>query len=73
MFPIEEIGRIARVQVHSLESWMWSDSCRCPLPQTTHVSLTVEIGASSHGSRVPVREADVCAGQVDEKIVRIGC
>lgn len=66
VLPVEKVGRVARVQIHGLESRMWRDSCRRPLPQAAHVSLTAEVAVSSHGSGMPVGKADICASQVDE-------
>lgn len=72
VLPVEEISRVPRIQIHGLESSVWCDGCRSPLPEASHVSLTAEIGGSGHGSGMPVGKADVCAIQVDEEVVRIG-
>lgn len=60
VLPVEEVSSVARVQVHRLEASVWSQSCRRPLPETTHISLTAEaLAVARHRSWVPVREADV--------------
>jgi len=71
VLSIEEVGCIARVQIHGLESKMWREDCRCPLPQAAHIGLTVKLIVARHESGMPVGKANICATQVDEQVVRI--
>lgn len=69
MLPVEEISRVSRVQLHGLKPFVAREGGTGPLPHAAHLTLADEVGASRRdGLGVPVAEADVGTGEVDEEV-----
>lgn len=72
MLAIEEVGGIARVQVHRLESIVWRQRCASPFPKTTKITLSAEAVAVARDRRgMPVAESYIAIGKLDEELVRV--
>lgn len=72
MLAIEKVGRIAWIQIHGFVTLKGCQRRACPFPKTSHIALTSQPGTvARHGSRYPLLEADIAAGEVSEEDLRI--
>lgn len=66
---VEEVGRVQRVQRHGLEALVAAERRTRPLPDAAHLGLSSEdVAPRCHWHRVPVLEADVGIGKVEEQL-----
>lgn len=66
---VKEVRRVQRVQGHGLEALVAPQRGARPLPDAAHLGLAGEdVAAGRHRHGVPVLEADVGAGEVEEQL-----
>lgn len=72
VLAIEEVGRIARIKVHGLESIMWRQRCASPFPKTPEIALSAQpVAVACYGCRMPVAKRDIAIVELDKELVRI--
>jgi len=66
VLAVEEVGCVARVEAHWLEAWEGRERSACPFPKAAYLALTARLGQVSHRCGMPVPEANIATGEVDE-------
>lgn len=68
VLSIKKVSRVARVQLHRLESLVLGEVGGGPLPDAAHVTLTAKLVAEvGDGHGVPIVEGCICVRQIDEQ------
>ena len=72
VLAVEEVGGVARVQVHGFESIVGRQRRAGPFPKTSSVALSAEaIAMGRDGRRMPVAEGDITITELDEELLGV--
>lgn len=71
MLVVEEVRRVARVQLHGGEAFVRREGRAGPFPEAADVRLAAKLVVVGDRGWVEVAERDVLSGQWDEEVIWI--
>jgi hypothetical protein len=72
VLAVKEVGGIARIEVHGLETFVGRQRCASPFPKTSKIALTAEtVAFTRHRGRMPVPECKVAIAELDEELLGV--